>query len=142
MPALIRRENERDGDAVDAVTAAAFGGDANAGLPPEVTLVSRLRADDGYLPALSSVAVDHGEVIGHVMCTRGYVDRRPATGLGPVSVLPDCQRRGVGHALHAVLGAADASGEPLVAVLGDPRFYGGFGFVIAAELGVLAPDPA
>jgi hypothetical protein len=43
---LIRRENERDGDAVAAVTAAAFGGDANAGLPPEVTLVSRLRADD------------------------------------------------------------------------------------------------
>jgi putative acetyltransferase len=41
-----------------------------------------------------------------------------------------------------VLGAADASGEPLVAVPGDPRFYGGFGFVIAAELGVLAPDPA
>ena len=36
--------------------------------------------------------------------------------------------------MHAVLGAADASAEPLVAVLGDPRFYSRFGFVIASEL--------
>jgi putative acetyltransferase len=140
---LIRRENERDVDAVGAVTGAAFGADRSASLPPEVTLVSRLRKDDVYLPALSLVAVDHDVVIGHVMCTRGWIDGRPATGLGPVSVLPDRQRRGVGNALmHAVLGAADASGEPLVAVLGDPLFYGRFGFVIASELGVLAPDPA
>ena len=80
---LIRREHERDIDAVGTVTAAAFGAATNASLPPEVTLVSRLRDDDGYLPALSLVAVEHGEVIGHVMCTRGYVDGRPATGLGP-----------------------------------------------------------
>jgi putative acetyltransferase len=140
---LIRRENEREVDAVGAVTAAAFAANANAGLPAEVALVSRLRADDGYLPALSLVAVADGAVIGHVMCTRGYVDRRRAVGLGPISVLPDRQRRGVGHALmHAVLGAADATGEPLVAVLGDRRFYGRFGFVIASELDVLAPDPA
>ena len=34
---------------------------------------------------------------------------------------PDSQRRGVGSALmHAVLGAADALGEPLVALLGNP----------------------
>ena len=44
--------------------------------------------------------------------------------------------------MHAVLGAADASAEPLVAVLGDPRFYSRFGFVIASESEVLAPDPA
>jgi putative acetyltransferase len=140
---LVRRENERDGDAVGAVTAAAFGAGASVRLPPEVTLVSRLRENDGYLPALSFVAMDHGVVIGHVMCTRGWIDERPAAGLGPISERPDRQRRGVGHALmHAVLGAADASGEPLVAVLGDPRFYGRLGFVIASELGVLAPDPA
>jgi putative acetyltransferase len=76
------------------------------------------------------------------MCTRGWLGARPAVGLGPISVLPDHQRRGVGHALmHAVLAAADASGEPLVAVLGDHRFYGRLGFLVASELGILSPDP-
>ena len=44
--------------------------------------------------------------------------------------------------MHAVIGAADAAGEPLIALLGDPRFYIRFGFVPASELGVEAPDPA
>ena len=43
--------------------------------------------------------------------------------------------------MHAVLAAADARDEPLVALLGDPRFYRRFGFATASELGVLSPDP-
>jgi putative acetyltransferase len=70
------------------------------------------------------------------------VDDRPALGLGPLSVVPDHQLVGGGHALlHSVLGAAEAMDEPLVCVLGDPSFYGRFGFVVASELGMLAPDP-
>ena len=41
--------------------------------------------------------------------------------------------------MHAVLGAADALGEPLVGLLGDPRYYARFGFVAADSLGI-APD--
>ena len=41
-----------------------------------------------------------------------------------------------------VLGAADASGEPLVALLGDPAFYRRFGFVAASKLGSGPSDPA
>jgi|SRR5450755_903478 hypothetical protein len=50
--------------------------------------------------------------------------------------------RGIGHALmHSVLGAADATDEPLVCVLGDPTFYQRFGFRVASDVGILAPDP-
>jgi putative acetyltransferase len=42
--------------------------------------------------------------------------------------------------MHSVLGAADATGEPLVALLGDPAFYQRFGFVAASKLGIAAPD--
>jgi putative acetyltransferase len=77
------------------------------------------------------------------VCTRGYVGESPALGLGPISVRPDRQRRGVGQALmHAVLVAADATDEALVALFGDPAFDGRFGFVAASDLGVVAPDPA
>jgi putative acetyltransferase len=140
---LIRRESPQDVDAISAVTTAAFRRRPEAPEPPETALVSRLRADVGWLPALSLVAVTDDAVIGHVVCTRGFVDDTPALGLGPISVLPDRQGGGVGHALmHSVLGAADASGEPLVALLGDPAFYRRFGFVAASKLGIAAPDPA
>jgi predicted N-acetyltransferase YhbS len=43
--------------------------------------------------------------------------------------------------MHAVIGAADAAGEPLIALLGDQRLYGRFGFVQASRMGILAPDP-
>jgi predicted N-acetyltransferase YhbS len=88
---------------------------------PATQLVARLRADPCWLPALSLLAIAEDIVIGHVVCTRGHVDDAPALGLAPISVLPECQGRGVGHALmHAVLGAAEATDEPLVRLLGEP----------------------
>jgi putative acetyltransferase len=82
------------------------------------------------------------EVIGHVLCTRGLVGAAPVLGLGPLSVRPDWQRRGVGSALmHAILGAADALDEPLVALLGDPGYYGRFGFRLSEEYQIAPPRP-
>jgi putative acetyltransferase len=83
-----------------------------------------------------------GEVIGHVLCTRGHVGQAPALALGPLTVRPDHQRHGVGSALmNAVIGAADALGEPLVALLGNPAYYGRFGFRPAAEYQITPPRP-
>jgi putative acetyltransferase len=108
----------------------------------ETELVKRLRADTGWLARLSLVAVAEDAVLGHVVCTRGHVDHQPALGLGPISVLPAHQRAGVGRALmHAVLGAAEATDESLVCLLGDPAFYRQFGFVAASQLGIRASDP-
>ena len=82
---LIRREAAGDVAAIRAVTAAAFGAPGVAGWPAEATLVDELRADGAWLPALSLVAVDGaGEVMGHVVCTRGHVGQAPVLGLGPL----------------------------------------------------------
>jgi putative acetyltransferase len=95
------------------------------------------------ISTLSMVAERDDEIIGHVVCTRGRVGILDALGLGPISILPIRQRQGAGETLmHAVIGAADAAGEPLIALRGDPRFYIRFGFVPTSELGVDAPDPA
>ena len=139
---LVRRELTGDEAAIRAVTTAAFarpGEDA----PVEAPLVDLLRASPAWIPELSLVAVDpDGNVAGHVLCTRGTIAAAPVLGLGPLSVRPDRQRSGVGKALmHAVLGAADALGEPLVALLGSTRYYPRFGFRLAAEYGITPQRP-
>ena len=147
---LIRRERPSDVAAIRAVTASAFATAPHSappvesdGVPGEATLVGWLRADAGWIPELSLVACVGDEVVGHVVCTRARVGDAPALVLGPVSVRPDHQGSGVGSALmHAVLGAADALGEPLVGLVGDPAFYSRFGFVPGSSLGIGAPDPA
>jgi putative acetyltransferase len=139
---LIRREEPTDVPAVRAVTAAAFAKPGTA-VTAEAILVDQLRACGSWLPALSLVAIGgQEEIIGHVVCTRGHIDTAPVLALGPLSVHPQHQRLGVGLALiHSVLGAADAVGEPLVALLGDPTYYRRFGFRTSMELGIVPPDP-
>jgi putative acetyltransferase len=148
---LIRREAPGDAGAIRSVTAAAFAR-PGADVPAEAPLVDQLRADPAWIPELSLVAIGpDGDVIGHVVCTRGTVTRitgagadgpAPVLGLGPLSVRPDWQRRGVGKALmHAVLGAADALGEPLVVLLGSAGYYPRFGFRLAGEYGITPRHP-
>jgi len=120
---LIRRETERDADVIRAITTAAFAlGQPPGQIPNEARLIDELRAGPAWLPALSLVAVTpSGETIGHVLGTRGHVGQNPVLALGPLAVRPDRQQNGAGSALmHAILGAADALGEPLAALLGDP----------------------
>jgi putative acetyltransferase len=131
---LIRREAAADVAAIRAVTAAAFA------RPDEATLVDELRAGPAWIGVLSLVATEGDEVTGHVLCSRGHVGHAPVLGLGPLSVRPDRQRSGVGSALmHAVLGAADALGEPLVALLGDPVYYRRFGFRLSEDYQITPP---
>jgi len=140
---LIQRETPALTDAIRMVTDAAF---ARPGQPhqtsAEATLVDELRASDAWLPAFSLVAVDSAGVIGHVLGSRARVGSAPVLAVGPLSVHPDHQRRGVGQALmHTVLGAADALGEPVVVLLGDPRYYSRFGFRLAEEYDITPPVP-
>lgn len=147
---LIRRDRPQDHAAVRAVLAAAFANPAfeNAGAPQdppvEVGLVDALRASSAWMPQLSMVAESgEAQVVGYVVCTRGWIEGHAVLGLGPLAVAPAAQRRGVGAALlHAVLGAADALEEPLVALLGHTDYYPRFGFRPADQLGITPPVAA
>ena len=142
MAMLIRREQPTDHAPIRAVLGAAFEDQAApGGEPVEVGLVDALRASAEWLPPLALVAESgDGDVLGYVVCTRGWVESRPALGLGPLAVSPAAQRQGAGSSLmHAVLGAADALEEPLVALLGHTGYYPRFGFRPAVELGIDPP---
>lgn len=146
----IRTELAGDIDEIASVVGAAFSLAEHSapptrigGPPGEVDLLAWLRDDDGWLPDLSLVATSGDQIVGHVVATRAYVDGAPALGLGPLSVRPDHQRAGVGGRLvRELLDRAERAGDTLVALLGDPAYYGRFGFVPAQERGVESPDPA
>jgi putative acetyltransferase len=131
----VRPERPGDMPGIRAVLTSAFGGPAEAGL------VDALRGGSAWLPSLSMVAVREQTVIAYALLSRivvaGDADV-PALALGPVGVRRDVQRQGLGTAVvRSAL--AGASGERLVIVLGDPRYYRRFGFVPAASLGVTGP---
>ena len=102
-----------------------------------------IRASDRYVGELSFVAVDGGEVVGHVMLSYVDLEGRDVLQLSPLSVAPDRQGEGIGSALsRKALRLADKRGEPLVVVLGHPTYYPRFGFRPASSLGIEPPDPS
>jgi putative acetyltransferase len=78
--------------------------------------------------------------VGHILFSPAFLDRRPGVrimALGPMSVLPDCQRAGIGAALvRAGLEACRQQGAQAVVVLGHPPFYPRFGFAPASKYGI------
>jgi putative acetyltransferase len=130
-PSAIRPEQPADVDGIRRVLLSAFDGDA------EARLVDALRDSAGWLPGLSVVLRDDTEVLAHVLLSRILVDGAPALALGPVAVLPNDQRRGLGSAvIRDALDRATAAGETLVVLVGEPEFYARFGFVPGARYGL------
>jgi putative acetyltransferase len=95
----------------------------------EVALMSALRTDGDVVVEMAAEA--DGEILGHVMFSRMVAD--PAAcrlaALAPVAVRIDRQNQGTGDALiRAGLAACREIGIDAVIVLGDPEYYGRFGF--------------
>ncbi|HEU4349161.1 MAG TPA: N-acetyltransferase, partial [Actinoplanes sp.] len=136
----LRLERAGDHDAVRDLHRRAFG---NAHGSTVAALVDDLRVDDPG--ALSLVAVEAGEVAGHVLFSRSLLDapRRlvPVQVLSPLAVAPERQHQGIGTALvRRGLRLLDERGVPLVFLEGDPRFYRRVGFRPGAPLGCRKPS--
>ncbi len=131
---VIRDERDADIDAIRDVTVAAFR-NVEVSQQTEQHIVAALRAADAL--TISLVAESTGRIVGHLALSPVTVsDGTPAWyGLGPVSVLPEYQRQGIGSALIeaglARLRALDAAGCCLV---GHPEYYRRFGFENASGL--------
>ncbi len=129
-----------DDEAVRAVNDAAFGRDE------ESRIVEGVRLEPWFERSMSLVAVEDGRVVGHVLLSRCTVERpdgqvvATVTGIGPVAVLPERQRRGIGSALmHGAIDAATARRSPAIVLVGHPTYYPRFGFVRARSIGLEAP---
>ncbi|WP_137145274.1 GNAT family N-acetyltransferase [Mycolicibacterium sp. CR10] len=131
---IIRDERESDVTAVRALTEAAFA-DVPQSRQTEAAVIDALRAAGAL--TLSLVAVDDAdEVVGHVAVSPVLIDGHALGwyGGGPLSVRPDRHRSGIGTALvRAAFERCREIGARGCVVVGDPAYYGRFGFVSGAE---------
>ena len=135
----IRQERADDHHTVFQVVKEAFShaehSDGN-----EQELVTKLRAAPAFIPELSLVAVEDGKIVGHILFTKITIGEAVELALAPLSVLPSCQRRGIGLALiregHRI---AKQLGYDYSVVLGSPAYYPRAGYLPASLYGIEAP---
>jgi putative acetyltransferase len=134
MKIEIRDESAADVAAIEAVTAAAFLNAPHTSHTEQFVVNALRRA--GKL-AISLVADAGAEVIGHVAVSPISISDGASAwfGLGPISVLPEHQGRGVGSLLmREALRILRVRGAAGCVLLGEPEYYGRFGFQADANL--------
>jgi len=126
-PCVVRLEQREDRVAIRKLHEAAFARHF------EARLVDVLR--EKARPYLGMVAIDHQGLLGHLLFTPVRCAAQPDArllGLAPMAIRPERQRQGLGtRLLKAGLSAARDTGARGLLVLGDPAFYGRFGFEAA-----------
>lgn len=128
MNIRIRPESAADVASIKTVTASAFLHAPHTS-HTEHLIVDALRAAGAL--TVSLVAEANGSIIGHVAASPVSIAEGPDGwfGLGPISVLPEYQRCGIGTRLmHEAIEQLRKCGARGCVVLGDPAFYGRFGF--------------
>ena len=133
---IIRDEAPADRSDIAWLLRDAFGRD------DEAELVARLRDDGAVILAL--VAEADGEIAGHIVLSRlaTQIDGRAveAAALAPLAVRPDRQRRSIGSRLvETAIAQASRAGIAAVIVLGNPHYYGRFGFSAALAEKLASP---
>ena len=129
-------ERPEDGAAVHALVDAAFG-------PGRFAKVSeRVREHAVFRPDLSVCAWSGGTLVGAVRQWRVLIGDTPSVFLGPIAVDRSQRSQGVGAELiRRAIAAAEAAGERLILLVGDPPLFAPMGFEVVPRGRVVMPGP-
>ncbi len=135
----IRIERPEDHNRVRAINDLAFG------RTQEGAFVRTLLENPGDGWHLSFVAEDDSGVVGHLLLSHVTVgegaEAHDAVLFGPHSVLPGCQRQGIGAALiRRAMDYAEEQGERIFLAVGAADYYTRFGFEPASRYGIHPPE--
>ena len=141
MDIIIRNETENDYRVVEEITREAFW---NLYFPGcnEHYLVHKMRNHTDFLKELDFVAEYNGKIVGNIMYTKAWlIDEQgkemDIVSFGPISVLPEYQRKGIGSALiNHTKNIAIKNGVKAIVILGDPHNYCKHGFKSSKDLNI------
>ena len=130
---MIRREQPEDIPEIRQVNIRAFGREQ------EASVIDKLRKNCNSV--LSLVAFTDGKAVGHILFTPALIEGRHGrlvgTGLAPLAVLPEYQRKGIGSELvQTGISRVWEGGCPYIIVIGHPEYYIRFGFEQAGRFGI------
>ncbi|MBN8950441.1 MULTISPECIES: N-acetyltransferase [unclassified Rhizobium] len=124
----IRLEEPKDAEAIRRITKAAFASIEHSS-QTEAEIIDALRSAGAL--TISLVATEEADVIGHIAFSPVMIEGEHLGwyGLGPVSVAPDHQKKGIGALLiREGLSRLAKAGAKGCVVLGEPDYYKRFGF--------------
>lgn len=142
----IRLEEPKDYKIVEEVTRAAFYNPdrvdrSKNDCPTEHYMVHKLRENEGIMD-LDFVAEINGKIVAHIIYSKAHIlqldsSKVDVLNFGPISVLPEYQKTGIGSALmkHSILQAKNL-GYGAILFFGHPEYYPRFGFVEAKEFSI------
>jgi len=136
---IIRQETPSDIAAIHAVNKQAFDNrEAEAGL------VNAIRNTENFIPELSLVAEENGQIVGHILFSRIHIETEngqvSALALAPMAVLPEYQKQRIGsEVVRRGLNECKRLGHAIVIVLGHTAYYPRFGFSAALAKSLECP---
>lgn len=138
----IRPEQSVDESAITQLTEAAFANESYSTHTEQFIIKALRRANQ---LTVSLVALDADKLVGHVAVSPVTISSSAMGwyGLGPISVAPTHQRQGIGSRLmQAALTTLAAQAAQGCVVLGEPGYYGRFGFKAEPTLVLPGVPPA
>lgn len=141
MEIIIRNETDSDYRVVEEITREAFWNLYFPGCDEHYT-VHKMRNHADFINDLDFVAEYNGKIVGNIMYTRSWLIDELGKELeiltfGPVCVLPEYQRQGIGSALiQHTKNIAIKNGVKAIVIFGDPHNYCKHGFKSAKDLNI------
>jgi predicted N-acetyltransferase YhbS len=145
MQVTIRRTKTKEHFQTEHVTREAFWKVDNPGCN-EHLILNQLRKSDSYIQELDIVAVCEEQIIGHIISTKAKVidsmnHEKEILCVGPFSVLPDYQKKGIGAKLMDLsISQAQKMGYKGMLLFGNPGYYYRFRFRNAIEYHITTKD--
>ena len=145
MNIKIRLERPSDYFETENVTREAFWNHYSPGCC-EHYLIHVMRGSQNFVPELDIVAESNGRIIGNVVYQKALIKGDDGAdyevlSLGPISVLPEYQKQGVGgKMIEYSKNIAREMGFRAILLCGDPDYYGRQGFVPAETMGIRTSD--
>ena len=143
---IVRLEEEKDYRIVEKITRDAFNYPdrikrGQIGCPYEHWMVHELRRRDGILELSLVAQLKDGTIVGHIICSKAIVinenRKLSVLNLGPLSVQPEYQCKGIGKALiRAMIEKAKKLDYGAILFFGRPEYYPQFGFKEAVIYGI------